>query len=759
MHFLHKKNFSLLKIKENALLACFSLFLGASALVFVASKKHILSAIMPDVDDRIFFFLFFALFLCIAGTVLFFQKTISPRLTVKKMGITLLPFFIPLLLGIILQTPMPWELYLGTGLYTILFGYWIMIKLWKNKDSDLHSGKSSHLKPWHWIVVITVMCAQFFFGYANIGKQSLVDESLWFFNRIEKYWDSIAEQNWKGTSVNDKPGITVAIFSGIGLLFQNPDTYQSTHTPERENLYAALRIPIFVISVLLLPLWFYFLAQLFRAETALLSILFIGLHPLLLGMSRMVNPDSLFWIFAPLSILAFFTHLKYRKNSGLVLSGVFLGLALLTKYVACILFVFFLGVFLIETLFRRLDNSALLYKEMRSLLLKYISLIFISLSVFYILFPAVWTNPKKLLTATLFSQAFETTWPYYISFLILLLIDAFLFKSAVLLPIVRFLSKKKVWILRIFLTTFSVSALIMMANVFFDMRWIDFESIVASPKSSHNIAGAFAFYLSHFYSLFFGISPLLITALFASMIGILFKKNPNRKDRFVSYIVFFLLLYYLGLTATEVAATVRYQIVLYPLALILSAFGIQTVLQRYIPNIKTAHFTIIVFGLFLFSMFTLWKIHPFYFSYASTLLPKQYVLNLKEMGDGSYQAAEYLNRLENAKNISIWSDKDGVCVVFVGKCNSDLDFRKLIISQKHFDYYVVSKGREIRTTRLIENKIRYNPQYLIRFDKLYSFEKPEFQIALGNRESNFVKIINAHDIDISYQPDPNKPQL
>jgi 4-amino-4-deoxy-L-arabinose transferase-like glycosyltransferase len=653
---------------------------------------------------------------------------------------------------------MPWLAYFGTGLYIVSFGLSVIIRhLSKDQSSSTSIKKYQRPKSWHWVFVILIMFSQFAFGYANIGKQSLVDEPLWFFDRIEKYWDSIAVQNWKGTNINDKPGITVALFSGIGLFFENPADYESRHTAERSQLYAVLRVPLLAVSILLLPVWFYLLCRLFRPETALLSTLFIGLHPLLLGISRMVNPDSLFWIFTPLSILAFLVHLKHREKSALILSGIFFGLSLLTKYVASILFVFLLGVSLMELLFRFSTEKSTLQKEMRALLLNYFSFIFVGLSVFYILFPAVWINPKKLITSTFLSQAFESTWVYYATFSVILIVDTFLFKNLFFTSVIRFFSKNKILLFRTFLFLFSASVFIAMINVFLEMRWIDFESIVASPKSSHNLVGSFAFYLSHFYSLFFGIPPLLLASFFASLLFSVLKKHPNWTDRTVFYLTIFIFLYYIGLTATGVAATVRYQIVLYPLALIVSATGIRMVLKQFF--LKTHYIVFILIGFFLFSSFSLWRNYPFYFSYASSLLPNRYVLNLKEMGDGSYQAAEYLNQLENAKNISIWSDKDGVCVIFIGKCNSSLDFKRLILSKKHFDYYVVSKGRENRTTRLIKGKIQYNPTYLIRFDKLYSFEKPEFSILLGNRENNFIKIINASDIDISYEPDPTKPKL
>ena len=39
------------------------------------------------------------------------------------------------------------------------------------------------------------------------------------------------------------------------------------------------------------------------------------------------------------------------------------------------------------------------------------------------------------------------------------------------------------------------------------------------------------------------------------------------------------------------------------------------------------------------------------------------------MGDGSYEAGMYLNSLPNSEELKVWSDRNGVCVVFNGYCN------------------------------------------------------------------------------------------
>jgi hypothetical protein len=218
------------------------------------------------------------------------------------------------------------------------------------------------------------------------------------------------------------------------------------------------------------------------------------------------------------------------------------------------------------------------------------------------------------------------------------------------------------------------------------------------------------------------------------------KKKIEDTVIWFTYITLFILFYYLASTIEGVSATVRYQIILYPLAMILSAIGIYQIIN--IEKIKKyAAPGFICLGVLIFSFYSLNSIRPFYFSYASDLLPNQYVLNLKDMGDGSWEAADYLNKLPDAKNLVVWTDKKGVCSFFVGNCTGGLDVKK----EQGIDYFVISSGRESRTTKLFSSK-KDNLE-LIRLDKLYSQKNYDYEIRIGNRPNNFVKIISAQNIE------------
>jgi len=113
------------------------------------------------------------------------------------------------------------------------------------------------------------------------------------------------------------------------------------------------------------------------------------------------------------------------------------------------------------------------------------------------------------------------------------------------------------------------------------------------------------------------------------------------------------------------------------------------------------------------------------------------------MGDGSFEAAQYLNSLTDAKNLSVWTDKRGVCTFFVGKCYSGINLDK---DKVNLDYFVISAGRKSRTTKMTLNRFNGGNSQLIRLDKLYEEENYEYKLEIGGRPNNFVKIISSENL-------------
>jgi hypothetical protein len=144
----------------------------------------------------------------------------------------------------------------------------------------------------------------------------------------------------------------------------------------------------------------------------------------------------------------------------------------------------------------------------------------------------------------------------------------------------------------------------------------------------------------------------------------------------------------------------------------------------------------IAFITLCFSLFTLVTTH-FPLSYASSLLPEKYYIDLKDMGPGSYEIAEKLNQLPDAKNTLIWTDKDGVCQFFIGRCKRGNN--KEVLTDKDIDYIVISSARAIRTGHMVRSRYESNTENVVPIHLYYEKENPDFEVKINGRPSHYVR--------------------
>lgn len=602
----------------------------------------------------------------------------------------------------------------------------------------------------HIILLLIVMATNLFFALPRIVNYSAVDEHLWTYGRTPRFWESIRKHDWRKTAVNDKPGITVAAISGIGLLFINPldyeDILQKPKSPEQleaiEKINFSFRFPVYIFALLMAPLFFILLRKLFNGTIAIFSVSIMYLSPIILGISIFVNPDSLLWAFSSLSIICFLLLQKTEKSAYAYASGVFLGLALLTKYVSTILYVYFFMLIFLNYIFSKLKYEPREYFKKASL--DYLKVFFTSFATIFILFPATWIKFDKLLETTIFSRPFEPIWKVFAAFLLLLLVDTFVFKSYLFSSLLNFIKKFKRHILVAFFSIFLIAIAIVLLNTYGFIKKYDFEDLLLSPKGggetklslTHSIRGT----LVGIYVLLFEISPIVFLSFIFAIFSSLKKEFFNKKSTLaIFFLLVFILLYYLGSAVSDTASNVRYQISICPIASIIAALGLYRFMnlkkiKKFVLR-KTFLSCVILIAILSISLFS---IKPYFFSYASSFLPKNNILNMMDMGDGSFEATHYLNALPDAKNITIWTDKVASCELFIGKCYANL--QPEIVADPDIDFFVVSSGRIYKATyfaggRLSAEKAAY-------FRKIYSSDSGfEHKIEIDGRPNNFVKVV------------------
>jgi len=621
------------------------------------------------------------------------------------------------------------------------------------------------------LIFATILISSFYFGFHRLENFSGVDEPYWSYDRVPTFWKAIKEMKWKKTNICDKPGIPLAIISGAGLPFigENPKDFKSLRyeakTPEQlqkiSDIYFHLRLPVFIFTLLMLPIFYILIKKLLGTETARFALIFIGLSPILLGISLIINSDSILWILTALSALSLFVFFKNNEKKYLLLAGVFLGLSVITKYVANVLFIYFFLIFFLEYIFFAHKKIGL-SKYLKSALVNYLTLSVTAMATAFVFFPATWVKFSVLINATIGNPVFSSTWPLFIGIMGLLTLDVLIFKAKFSGCLFNFLIKHKHGLAKTVSVIFLLLAIIVFLHIFFKINIFDIQGLISSPKgigqdldtidasvksivtSSKGDGPVVVIYayigaiLADTYSLLFSISPIILLLLLVSAVMVLRKRELERDSVTAIYIIIFILIFYLGSTVNNVVTTVRYQIMTYPLVFVLAAIGISQFMkiekvQKYF-KLPIAYVLLIV--LLLISLFSA---KPNFLAYASEILPNNFVINLKGMGEGSIEAATYLNGLPNAHDMTIWSDKGAVCERFLGNCF--IDFKRQTFEQNRIDYFVVSTDRKSRTL-----KLSASIRKLADFQKAYESQGNAFEILIDNNQNNFVKVIKAEDI-------------
>jgi len=105
------------------------------------------------------------------------------------------------------------------------------------------------------------------------------------------------------------------------------------------------------------------------------------------------------------------------------------------------------------------------------------------------------------------------------------------------------------------------------------------------------------------------------------------------------------------------------------------------------------------------------------------MLPKKYIIS-GAWGYGGYEAAQYLNSLPNAKNLTLWADAYGVCEFFDGKC---IQQPRIDTTKYKINYYFISL------------QAAENPRFQTNMDKNYVW-----RLNIDDRSKSFLKIYKAN---------------
>lgn len=622
------------------------------------------------------------------------------------------------------------------------------------------------------VIIALALIAFALFGSFRLGQFETTDEHLWKYDRIGNYWEAWAEGDWEATYINDKPGITVALFAGLGLLAEpHPENHERRSLAPGENqlfeAYAtdasvrtnlAFRLPVLLTTLAFLALSIVLIHLIFRSPTlTLFAGLFLAGSPILLGLAQIINPDSFFWLFGFLAFLGYLGYLFRERSAYLVLAGVATGFALLSKYTAFLLFPLF-GLALLGGWLSLSDQEPFRLTR-RALARHFLALLTVGLIatvVFALFLPAVWSDPSLFLKGL--SQFFEAKeWPLmFISGFGLFgvaLLGWYLATDARLARWQRLAVRFEPPLLRIISGTLLALIALVLVNAWTGESLSPVEALrdaaYANEPQAFNfrpvlekdvpkIEHWFKLMLMETAPLVFSLTPFVLGALILGLIGSFRRWFDGRTRAILFALISFVLFYFAAAYEARVVTNARYLILLYPLIAFAASLVLTELFRHFVPEAWRARaLRAAGFGLLIVSLSVSWSIKPFYFSYTNFLLPQDQSIH-DSWGHGSYEAAEYLNSQPGAERLVIWSNSDTVCRFFVGKC---LRSRRIDLARVTPDYLVMSKRGIVkeRNHPLFEN----NPSP--ERDTAYYIQKiemaPDWRLDILGRPDNFIGIV------------------
>jgi hypothetical protein len=228
----------------------------------------------------------------------------------------------------------------------------------------------------------------------------MVDENLWY-ERSAHFLQGLVSGDLAQTVQTGHPGVTTMWSGTIGLLLHYAQAAlpgeslaqfadRMTTTPATLATLRLLRLPLALLSALTVTLAFVLAWRLLGIGAALAGAALMAFEPLFLAHSRVLHHDSPAADFSVLAVLSWLLYLKEDRVRYLVLAGVGVGLAMMSK-VSSIFLLGFAGITLLPVLWQHRRDFWIGLQIVATCWLK---LVGVTCLVIVIAWPAVWAAPE-----------------------------------------------------------------------------------------------------------------------------------------------------------------------------------------------------------------------------------------------------------------------------------------------------------------------------------------------------------------------------
>ncbi|RLC63084.1 MAG: hypothetical protein DRI80_04790, partial [Chloroflexota bacterium] len=202
---------------------------------------------------------------------------------------------------------------------------------------------------------IFVICS-FALRLAPLGRYVTPDEPAWVYRAV-RFADALSARDWAAIPSTGHPGVTTMWLGALGVAVRRllAPAESVAHldwirrlawlAPENGEAFRHLafflpygRVAVALVTTLGLVALYPLLARLFDRRVALLTVGLLACDPFLVGHSGLLHTDALLATFSLLALVTALNGLREpRRAVWWALSGLFAGLALLTKTPAIIL--------------------------------------------------------------------------------------------------------------------------------------------------------------------------------------------------------------------------------------------------------------------------------------------------------------------------------------------------------------------------------------------------------------------------------------
>jgi len=635
--------------------------------------------------------------------------------------------------------------------YTVVMSIWSIITFIKYQKVKLKVYpmkviKSNKHNLDKFIVAISILIF-IGFGIYHLGQFMSVDEPKWVKIRVPQLYTAVLEGDWASTYINDKPGVLPSALAGIVNLFLDHNIFQAD--PIRYEDYLFLwRLPIVLFNAGLLYVIYLLLSKLFGIRSAVVTTFLISTNPTLVGISQIVNPDATLWTTTFISFLAFFLYLKQNQQKYLFLSGIFLGVSLVSKFFASILFLIYVVVIAFEYL-----NKQVSLEHFKRRILDILKLTATTILIYTILFPATWVDPTQIITGSIGSGILRPGLPFFYIFLFLMFLFTLVLDSGWIKKIITKISFS--WILGLLLSTgLSAIFVFLMINIFEGNTFFDFNQYVYFEyvRRGTNYWGDI---ISSFYIMFLSLPLPIVIGLFLLPLYYLLEKNVFKRITsdyqrlFILSSIVFVLVFIIGSSFGGYIADARYQIMLYPIYILLAVL----VFDYFFQKVKFFYLGIIVI-----SFYSTFSAVPYYYQYSNELNRNDYVIS-NAWGFGGYELAQKMNKTPDLQDRIVWSDREGFNEFYTGVAEWKRGVDPFESTLK-IEYLVLTLGGE----RIFSNALNMYNQGQRGLEARVAGETPLLEyyqkepiaaVCLHNNPNDCVRLVKVKDEDKTWLQSPN----